>query len=439
MVPVLLLTATVAACGSEDLDGLVENVVKRVDPVTGGVLDDDPAHDGVVMVVAMADNGGLCSGSLISQPGEKGVILTARHCVSEIVSEYVTCVNDVAGPFDASDLYILSGVDPLYGSELGILGMGEKVFQPQGKSLCGTDIAVIVMQEAVYGIPPLRVRTEKRTAVGERFTAIGYGLTDGDDLESYGVRYRRADVEVTRIGPVYYEGLTANEFSGTQSTCSGDSGGPAISEAYAAMGVTSRGAGCDSDYHAWSMVEDHMDLVDEAIQYAGSTYMDEDGTLHGVVGNGGAGGSSGGGSGGASGSGGFGGGSGGSSGGWSGGFGGDTGVGAAGGSAGWSYGGSGGTGGSTEPKPCPVGTTCVVDPGSNVCRCERSCRSESDCPATDECDDALQVCRVKPTYVDETGAVGGCAVTSNGVSSRGAAVSLMLLALGLSSMRRRRS
>jgi len=407
IVPVLLLASLVGACGNQESNGHVEMTMRRAEPIVGGVLDNDTSHDGVVLVAAFAQGGGgMCTGSLISQPGEKGVVVTARHCVTHTVQEYVTCVNDVAGSFDPGSLYVAKGVKP--SSMADAIGRGEKLFQPEGASLCGTDIAIIVMQETVSGITPVRVRTEKRTTVGEKFTAIGYGLTNQNNPYSSGQRYRREDVEVTKLGPVGYMGLKSNEFMGTTSICSGDSGGPALSADYAVMGVTSRGAECSGNDNFWSMVEDHVALVDEAIAYAGSRYMDEDGNLHGETGAGGTGGAGG--------------------------------EGEDGGSGGESGDGTGGGVESTvEAGACPQGQTCVEDPDSDVCQCESICQRDEDCLDTGHCDPSQHVCREKSTESDGSPGGGSCAVTSERGLSNGGVVGFLLLVLGLSSTRRRKA
>lgn len=251
----------------------------RTQPIVGGTIDDDPAHDAVVMIYA-SEAGAMCTGSVISQPGERGVVLTARHCVSHVVSEYVTCVNDVSDDFSPESIGVAKGVDPSY-SGAAIIGNGEKIFHTPGTSLCNADFAVVVLDSPIVGIKPLRVRIDPTSyAVGEMFTAIGYGLTNPNAGQSAGTRHLRGSVKVTRLGP--WAGVVDDkEFIGTSSICSGDSGGPAVSAAWAVIGVTSRGADCYSDDNLWTRVDGFKATLDEAMAYARSSYVAEDGTVQG--------------------------------------------------------------------------------------------------------------------------------------------------------------
>ena len=401
-VPVVLLSAVVAACGNEGVGDRVDITTHQSDPIVGGVFDDDVTHDNVVVLMAMS--GGMCTGSLISQPGEKGVILTARHCVANVISDYVTCQNDVAGNINAADIYVARDANPLkygyQGVQQFILGMGERLFSPEGASLCGTDIALIVMDRAVSGIEPLRVRTEKKTSVGEQFTAYGYGMTNPTNQNSAGRRYRREGVTVMALGPVMWMTLRENEFQGTISICQGDSGGPAVSESNAVMGVTSRGGDCNLDQNLWSSVEWHKELIDEAISYAGSHYQDENGNLRdgsegpedptgdpdpGEDGNG------------------------------------DDPV--------------GGVVNVCGNVTCGEGQTCVSQNGEHVCGI--TCADNSVCPGSAVCDGSLKVC---VTGGDDS---GSCAMVSHrgykgSTKGGGGVAGLLLIGLGLASIFRRR-
>lgn len=425
-VSVLMLASVLPACGNQDPRTLTEDTDQRSEPIIGGVLDSDTSHDGVVLLYAQS--GGMCTGSIISQPGQKGVIITARHCVSNVVSEYVTCQNDVSGDLNPGSIYILKGTSP---NENNVIGRGEKLFHVGGTSLCNADIAVMVMQGTVSGIQPLRVRTEKSTAIGEKFMAIGYGLTNPDVQYSAGRRYIRENVSVTDLGPKYY-GLYEREFLGTTSICQGDSGGPAISSDYAVMGVTSRGGDCYGNDNIWTRPDGFVELVDEAMVYAGSTYQDEAGNLHDGTGAGGTGGS-----GGAGGTGG------------TGGSGGTAGTGATGG-AGGTGGDTPGTGGTENPGPscgdqgpCPPDATCVVDPASNAQVCGMTCNDAIPCPQGAVCDPSLGVCvheETVPTSNADSGASsdGSCGVVSPRGSAKGGLAGLVLVGLGLTALRRRR-
>jgi MYXO-CTERM domain-containing protein len=424
--PMLLLaTLSVAACATKADAPVPEETDQRFDPIIGGTLDTDTTHDGVVLLFSN-QSGAMCTGSIISQPGERGVVLTARHCVSETVNDYVTCKNDVAGDYDPEHIYVLRGSSPT--GNKSIIGRGSKLYHPTGASLCNADIAVIVLAEAISGVQPLRVRVDPSAySKGEQFTAIGYGLTNPSSYNSSGRRYLRDGVTVTDLGPQYW-GLYENEFLGTTSICSGDSGGPAVSAQYAVMGVTSRGGDCNGNDNIWTQPDGFRDLLDEAMVYASSHYMDEDGKLQpdGTGGSGGAGGT-----GGAAGTGGF---SGGTAG------------------MGGEDPGSGGSAGTMDPGPscgdlgpCPSGSTCVTDPATSASVCGMTCNDSIACPDGAMCDPALGVCVLdagtdspptKPTDGNVSSS-GSCSVSAPTNRSGGGTAAALMLALGALVLRRR--
>lgn len=402
--PALLTLPLVAlaACGGSPASPS-ETTDTRFDPIVGGVQDNSTSHEAVVMVYN-AQVGAMCTGTLVSQDGEKGVVITARHCVSEVVSEYVTCGKDVADDYQPSDIYILRGSNPAHSND-GYLAVGEKIFHTEGTSLCNADFAVIVTQEAISGIMPLRVRTNPDAySNGEQFTAIGYGLTNPSNDYSSGRRYLREDVTLTALGP-HTGGVFSKEFLGTASICSGDSGGPAVSANWAVIGVTSRGATCWGDNNIWTRVDSFKDTLDEAMAYAGSTYVVEDGAPPwpddvdaGELGAGGSGGS-----------------------GTAEGTGGMTAI-----------GGSAGSVIPAEPPcgesgPCLGASKCVTDPASGQSQCVAMCSSQLPCTNGSECDLQAGLCVTPPARAaamdDGVTATGGCS-TSPGSAPRGVGVGL---------------
>ncbi|HPB98461.1 MAG TPA: S1 family peptidase, partial [Polyangiaceae bacterium] len=230
------------ACGSSEPS--LEPVAQQVQPIVGGVVDTPQENDAVVMIYAGTSifGGGLCTGALIAP----NVVLTARHCVSK-TTEYVDCYQDVISDLDPQTLLIMRGYDAAHNPQ-GKLAKGKHIVHDGSTSLCGHDLALIVLdKDDVTGetqsqipIVPLRVRVNKGPEIGEVFTAVGYGLTDPKDMNSSGVRYRRDGVKVLR----FVMGTGDADFTGTQSICQGDSGGPAISANHAVIGVTSRGLNC---------------------------------------------------------------------------------------------------------------------------------------------------------------------------------------------------
>lgn len=257
-----------------------EPIDHRSDSIVGGTIDKAQENDAVVMIYSGTSivSGGMCTGALIAP----NVVLTARHCVSK-TTEFVDCYQDVESDIDPASLLVMRGYDAAHNMQ-GRLSKGKHVVHDGSTSLCGHDIALIVLEEddvtgetmSQIPIVPLRVRVHKGPEMNELFTATGYGLTNPQDMNSAGLRYRREGVKVLR----YAVGTGDADFVGTQSICQGDSGGPAISAQNAVMGVTSRGSNCFGDENIWTRTDRFKDLIDEAVEIAGTSYTGEDGTVY---------------------------------------------------------------------------------------------------------------------------------------------------------------
>jgi MYXO-CTERM domain-containing protein len=455
-----------AACGVQrDGGSELPQISHTSSAIVGGVKDSGSANDAVLLIMHQLQGssyGEMCTASLISMH----VLVTARHCVGKVLTQGVNCnqpQNDMGADFTPADIYVMKGVDP---SQSGYaISVGKQIYHTPGASLCDNDFAVIRLAQGIMGIPPLRVRINTAPYSGEKFRAIGYGLTNPSDQNSSGVRYYRDNVTITHTSSM--------EFEGTASICQGDSGGPALSQAGSVFGITSRGADCWQDYNTWSRLDKYKAIIDQAAADANETYMDEDGTVFGNGGSGGSGGT---------------GGSGGSNQGGS----------NQGGSGGSNQGGSnqggnnqGGSGGGTPPvcdesTPCPGDQVCAND-GMNYCAalcsatdkncptgyrcsvsgstyyCARTCDGEMSCPgnmicATDghfyctlSCSEANPDCPAgyqcvyegdttycaRPQPSTNSGSTGGCSVTSQSGSSGAWAFAAFGLAALLASRKRR--
>lgn len=210
---------------------------------------DGKRHQSIVAIsIQMPSGGALCTGSVIAPDA----VLTARHCVSEMPSESVDCAStaaQVGRTFAASSFAIITLPDARGASPAAYV---KAVHVPPGSALCGDDLAVLELDRAL-DLEPLSLAGAAPKS-GDHITAVGYGRigTSG----AAGVRRFRTDVEVVSVA--------RTEFMVGESTCFGDSGGPALDDEGDIVGVLSRGGmSCDGagSRNVYGAVAAHLDFL----------------------------------------------------------------------------------------------------------------------------------------------------------------------------------
>ncbi len=228
----LVLAAPLAAC-DEPLP-LPEDVVATDEPIISGTS--SPASQNAVVQVRIADEG-LCSGTLVAP----NLVLTARHCVSK-TDPGLECAPDgrpisggrVHEDHAPEDLVVYVGARA---NTLVARARGADIVHDGAQNLCNHDIAFVLLDRPITGIPIAPLRLTETTHVGELVTAVGWGLTGRGVLPK--ARMQRHDVSIVDVGPSRQ--TPPADFLVGEAICSGDSGGPALSAKGAIVGVVSSG------------------------------------------------------------------------------------------------------------------------------------------------------------------------------------------------------
>ncbi len=280
----LLAASLVTACSDAGTSTEASTIGRAQSAVIKG-KPSTSAQDAVVLLVHYESSDpygvGACTGTLLSDK----IVLTARHCVAQ-TDEAAACDENgkpiqggnVQSNHKASSLYVFTGKTrpDFYAGEVKPAARGAKILDTGSKTLCNSDIAVVILDQAIPNAMIAPIRLDADVTKGETLTAVGWGVTDSTPQPE--VRQQRAGIKITSVGPDKdaLPAVASNEFQVGESICSGDSGGPALAETGAVIGVVSRGgngragsqqdpsAACINAENIYTKVEPFKDLIEKA-------------------------------------------------------------------------------------------------------------------------------------------------------------------------------
>jgi len=249
----------VPGCGAAPESSEAELLGSASGAIKDGYLDN---KDTGVVGIGMFQQGfliGLCTGSLIAP----NVVLTAHHCVADVLNEDPqTGINCAKTSFDTSFAVSMLGVttrSTMGNSKNSTYHKVKEVITQTGTPLlCGNDQAILILadnldpSEAKVLVP----RVDSEIVKKDEYYAVGYGATQDDQAGTgAGTRRRRDKLFITCPGAECPSSLkssvTAEEFVGDVGTCQGDSGGPALDLQDRVIGIISRGgADCTSPIYS---------------------------------------------------------------------------------------------------------------------------------------------------------------------------------------------
>jgi hypothetical protein len=214
----------------------------------------------IVKIESTNESGAIqnCTATLVAP----NLILTARHCVSNFSTALFTCDADgnlIAGPGGligttdvASKIVVKPGTSTI---GLKAVAKGVQIFSVQATTVCRNDIALVLLDRALdqppTSLPISMIRLYAGVDPGESVRIVGYGAVSEEDSGT-GTRHTRSGLPVARVGSSEFrpvgDGVPPRTFTTNgPGGCYVDSGGPALSDNNAVVGVFSQFVGdCSS-------------------------------------------------------------------------------------------------------------------------------------------------------------------------------------------------
>lgn len=252
LAPLLLAALAVGSCGaspSTAAEAIIHGAPEAASP--WAVM--------VVQVVPGTTRVKLCSGAVVAPR----VVLTAKHCVYRSVAGSATWEL-----VPRAELTVRTGTSFRSAERIVTVASVRTTDGPyrdnDGRS--GGDIAVLVLDEAL-DVTPKRL-SRAPAAAGDTVRIVGFGYTQPGAADP-------ADLGALHRGEATVQAVEPNVFSttGSQWTCTGDSGGPALHLGRDELvGVVSIGpAGCRVSTSYYTRVDRYVSLFEDLLPPATTT------------------------------------------------------------------------------------------------------------------------------------------------------------------------
>jgi hypothetical protein len=182
----------------------------------------NPSDSPVALILGTNSKGQKykCSGVLV----DRQAVLTSAHCV---IPNFTLMISIAKTQTHATLAYVNGSFDSNNNSI----------------TAANSDLALLILNEPVLSIEPVRVLSDLPVSSGLAFAVFGFGANETSGATEFAslnnARYGLIEVTAATDG-VFYSFVNDN----SASTCAGDSGGPALTKVgnhYALIGLTSRG------------------------------------------------------------------------------------------------------------------------------------------------------------------------------------------------------
>ncbi len=247
------LALACVACGPKgDENSLAEHSA----PIVSGEQSPSPMDDAVVFLRHGAGASEvICTATMVAP----NLIVTARHCVAYVNGGAFQCtvrgepisISDgggILGPDVAAEsIEIRAGEVP----SAAPVAQGQEIVSTLSLTNCVNDLAFVVLDRSLE-LPVAGLRLGTKTAVGEAVTVLGYGVQQlgVGELDWPNRPRKKKHLTLAAVGPDRAEDATTliprTLVTNGPAACSGDSGGPLLSDKTGAVvGVYTNRIGSD--------------------------------------------------------------------------------------------------------------------------------------------------------------------------------------------------